>query len=123
MSKLYYMVWTDETWEAYQAAFGDLVMDIDGGERRSVTWPDWAITSRIDTASHWERVWQAISCHRTQLPGYEVLKNLPEEHHRNLWGAQTYYRVFSLVNGGRAVEDDLFEGLREPADTTGRVGG
>lgn len=25
---------------------------------------------------------------------------------------QNYYRVFSLVNGGRQVEEDLFEGLR-----------
>jgi hypothetical protein len=24
----------------------------------------------------------------------------------------TFYRAFSLVNGGRAVEKDLFEGIR-----------
>jgi hypothetical protein len=30
---------------------------------------------------------------------------------------QEYYRVLSLVNGGRAVEDDLFEGLRGRADS------
>ena len=29
-----------------------------------------------------------------------------------LWGAQSFYRVFSLVNGGRQREADLFEGLR-----------
>lgn len=116
VSKLYYMVWRQEDREAYEAAFGHLVMHIDGEERRPVTWPDWAITTWVDTASHWERVWQAISCHRSQLPGYEVLKNLPEEHHRNLWGRQTYYRVFSLVNGGPARETDLLDGLREPAD-------
>jgi hypothetical protein len=40
------------------------------------------------------------------------LRALPDEHHRNLWGAQTFYRAFSLVNGGREVERDLFEGLR-----------
>ena len=37
---------------------------------------------------------------------------MPEEHHKNLWGSQTFYRVLSLVNGGRALEDDLFAGLR-----------
>jgi LmbE family N-acetylglucosaminyl deacetylase len=112
VSKLYYMVWRAEDRDAYQAAFGDLVMQIDGTERRAVVWPDWAITTRIDTSRHWERVWQAISCHRSQLPGYEGLRKLPEEHHRNLWGGRTYYRVFSLVDAP-AREDDLFAGLRE----------
>ncbi len=111
VSKLYYMVWRQEDREAYEAAFGDLVMNIDGVERRSVTWPDWAITTWIDTEAHWERVWEAISCHKTQLPGYQALIKLPEEHHRNLWGSMTYYRVFSLVNAP-AREDDLFAGLR-----------
>jgi hypothetical protein len=31
---------------------------------------------------------------------------------RSLWGTQQFYRVFSSVNGGRAQESDLFEGLR-----------
>ena len=34
------------------------------------------------------------------------------EHHRALWGVQEFYRAFSLVNGGRTRESDLFEGLR-----------
>ena len=29
-----------------------------------------------------------------------------------LWDNQNYYRAFSLINGGRQVEDDLFAGLR-----------
>ena len=29
-----------------------------------------------------------------------------------LWGYQRYYRAYSLVNGGRARETDLFAGLR-----------
>jgi hypothetical protein len=37
---------------------------------------------------------------------------LPAEHHQSLWGSQEYYRTFSLVNGGRTRETDLFEGLR-----------
>jgi len=37
---------------------------------------------------------------------------LSVEQHKALWGEQTFYRAFSLVNGGRAVEYDLFEGLR-----------
>ena len=99
--------------EAYEAAFGELVMQIDGVERRSVAWPEWAITTRIDTSAHWRRVWQAVCCHRSQLPTYSALQRLPEEQHRQLWGAPTFYRVMSLVNGGRGLERDLFAGLRE----------
>jgi LmbE family N-acetylglucosaminyl deacetylase len=112
VSKLYYRILTAEDLAAYQVAFGDLVMHIDGLERRATGWPAWAITTRIDTAEYWPQVWEAVTCHRSQLPGYQALKNLPPEHHRNLWGQQTFYRAFSLVNGGRAVESDLFAGLR-----------
>ena len=55
---------------------------------------------------------RAISCHQTQVPAYHVLENLSREQRERLWGTQCYYRAFSLVNGGRKVETDLFEGLR-----------
>lgn len=113
VSKLYYRVFTEEEGAAYQAAFGDLVMTIDGRERRTAPWPDWAITTRIDTLAYWAQVWQAVSCHQTQLPGYEALRRLPAEQQQQIWGRQSYYRALSLVNGGRAAEHDLFAGLRE----------
>ncbi len=111
VAKLYYRIFNEAEGAAYQAAFGDLVMPVDGVERRLTAWPAWAITTRINTAAFWPQVWGAVACHRSQLPGYEVLKELPEEHQRHLWGTQTYYRAFSLVNGGREVETDLFAGL------------
>jgi hypothetical protein len=43
---------------------------------------------------------------------YGPLAHLSVEHHQGLWGTQEFYRVMSLVNGGRARETDLFEGLR-----------
>jgi LmbE family N-acetylglucosaminyl deacetylase len=113
VSKLYYMAWTEEDIAGYQAAFGDLVMQINGHERRSVAWQDWAITTKIDTSEHWRQVWDAISCHRTQLPGYQKLLDLPEEDHKKMWGGQVYYRAFSVVSGGAKVEDSLFDGLGE----------
>lgn len=112
VSKLYYMVGTKEEFDIYEEAMGELVMHIDGVERRGIGWPDWAVTTRIDTTHHWRNVWEAIACHKTQLPGYEVLKTLPESRQRELWSLQAFYRVFSLVNGGRQRETDLFEGLR-----------
>jgi LmbE family N-acetylglucosaminyl deacetylase len=112
VSKLYYRATLKEQIQAYEAAFGELVMNIDGVERRSQTWAPWSITTVFDTSQHWERVWEAVTRHRSQLPGYQKLKDLPPELHKALWGRQEYYRVFSLVNGGRALESDLFEGLR-----------
>jgi LmbE family N-acetylglucosaminyl deacetylase len=88
-------------------------MTTDGGERRGPPWPDWAITTRVDATAYWLQVWRAVRCHKTQLPSYERLAALDEEHHKRLWGRQEFYRVFSLVNGGRAAEQDLFDGLRE----------
>jgi LmbE family N-acetylglucosaminyl deacetylase len=112
VSKLYYLAETEEDLAAYQAAFGEPVMLLDGQERRPVGWPPWAVTTRIETAPYREQIWQAIDCHRSQLSGYEALKGLKDENRHTLWASQTFYRVFSLVNGGRKVEDDLFEGLR-----------
>jgi len=43
---------------------------------------------------------------------YHQLEHLPEEHHKTMWGSQKFYRAFSVVNGGRKQETDLFEGLR-----------
>jgi LmbE family N-acetylglucosaminyl deacetylase len=112
VAKLYYMASTHDAHTVYQSIFGDLVMHVDGAERRAVGWPEWAITTRINTEAHWRRAWQAITCHKSQLPDYAALENLPEEQHKVLWGCQTYYRAYSTVNGGRQIEDDLFAGLR-----------
>lgn len=110
--KLYYMVSTKADSIAYQAALGELVMEIDGIKREATGWPEWAITTIIDTKAYWSQVWQAVSCHRSQLPYYEALSNLPEEKQAKLWGVQKFYRAFSLVNGGRQMERDLFEGIK-----------
>lgn len=115
VAKLYHKIWTAEEQAVFEAAFGDIVMHVDGAERRPLAWPEWAITTRIDTAERWRICWRAISCHRSQLPAYDDLLALPEEQHRALWGNQGFYRAFGLVNGGRAPEHDLFQGLRAAA--------
>jgi LmbE family N-acetylglucosaminyl deacetylase len=112
VSKLYYIAWTRDKWAAYQAAFRDLKTKVDGVERRVTPWPDWAVTSVIDTHAYWAPVWRAVCCHKSQLAIYSRLEYLSEEQHRAIWGTQEYYRVLSLVNGGRKLETDLFEGLR-----------
>ena len=112
VDKLYYFAETREKIQTYDAIFGDIFMKVDGVSRYSDGWQDWAITTRLDTAAYWPQVWEAISCHRSQLPGYEALSKLPEKQHLILWGTQEFYRVFSLVNAGRQVERDIFAGLR-----------
>ncbi len=112
VSKLYFIAWSANKWSAYQAALRRLVFKVDGEERQAVPWPDWAITTVIDTSRVWPAVWRAVSCHKTQMSIYRQLEGLSEEHQRSLWGTQEFYRVFSTVNGGRVRETDLFEGLR-----------
>lgn len=112
VSKLYYMAWSAPKWAAYQAAFKRLVSRVDGQERQAAPWPDWAITTVIDTADYWPTVWRAVQCHESQMSIYGPLGHLGEEHQRGLWGTQEFYRAMSLVSGGRARESDIFEGLR-----------
>ena len=112
VSKLYYMADSQELINLVQAIGENITITIDGEDRGLVAWEEWAITTRIDTTAHWQTVWQAVVCHRSQLPNYPWLEQLPEQVHQRLWGCQTFYRAFSLVNGGRQVEHDLFEGLR-----------
>jgi LmbE family N-acetylglucosaminyl deacetylase len=111
VSKLYYIAWPESTWAAYEAAIQILAVSVDGVERHVTRWPDWAITTAVDTRRFWSTVWQAVSCHESQLATYQRLKDVSPEHHEALWGRQSFYRAFSLVNGGRARETDLFEGL------------
>jgi LmbE family N-acetylglucosaminyl deacetylase len=112
VAKLYYIAWSPKKWAAYEAALRKLIFKVDGEERQAVPWPDWAITTVIDTSRVSPTVWQAVRCHKTQMTIYQKLEELPEEHQRSLFGTQEFYRAFSLVNGGRAQESDLFEGLR-----------
>lgn len=80
--------------------FGELLMQIDGQERRAHPWTNWTITTRLDTSQYWQQVWRAVQCHQTQIPARQTLQHLSEADHRRLWGAQEYYRAYSLVNGG-----------------------
>ena len=113
VSKLYYLAATEEIFTIHQQLFGELTLEIDGCLRRPVAWEPWALTTRVNTSDYWEQVWRAIACHRSQLPTYEVLMNSPDAQRRRLYQMQSFYRAYSLVNGGRGAEHDLFTGLRE----------
>jgi LmbE family N-acetylglucosaminyl deacetylase len=112
VSKLYYMAEPQSFIDAYQAIIGEIAMPVDGVIRHAVAWEEWAITTRIDTLAHWRTAWQAIQCHRSQLASFQAIVSVVGQRHTELLGAQNFYRAYSLVNGGRATERDLFEGLR-----------
>lgn len=111
VSKLYYIAWPASTFQAYETAIRTLSVTVDEVERRATPWPDWAITTAIDTSDMWPTVWRAVSCHDSQVASYERLRDLPPDQHKMLWGQQSFYRALSLVNGGRTRETDLFEGV------------
>lgn len=113
VAKLYHLAWRTKKWEAYQAAFRKLTSTVDGIERQATPWPDWAVTTEIDTSVVWPTVWEAVCRHQSQISIYERLATLTADQQVALWGSQEFYRVFSTVNGGRKLETDLFEGLRE----------
>ena len=110
--KLYYMVDTSEDYELYLSLFGDISMVVDGIERCPMAWESWAVTTRIDTSAFRDVVWQAVSCHQTQIPGVPGFRSALAA--SRLWSTQAFFRAMSLVNSGRAMEDDLFAGIREP---------
>jgi LmbE family N-acetylglucosaminyl deacetylase len=115
VSKLYYLAWDEEAWATYQAAFKKLTATVDGVERQATPWPRWALTTVVDTEAVRPAVWRAVACHASQVGAYAALKNLAPTERDALWRTQSFYRAFSLVNGGRRVESDLFEGLRDIA--------
>src|SRR5690606_14118760 len=62
VAKLYYRAFLPAEREAYEAAFGRLVMPVDSIERSFTAWPEWAITTRIDSSAHGDQIWQAVTC-------------------------------------------------------------
>jgi len=110
--KFYYMVDSQEVVDAANNAFGGISMDVDGITRRHVGWADWQITTRLDNREHMDRVQRAMLCHKSQLPSYGPIAEWSLTELAKVFGNGHFYRAFSLVNGGRNAEKDLFEGLR-----------
>ena len=110
--KFYYMVDSQAVVSGANEAFGGIRMEIDGVTRSHVGWADWQITTWLDNTQHLDKVQKAMLCHKSQLPGYHPIDQWPLSELARIFGTGHFYRAFSLVNGGRKVERDLFEGLR-----------
>lgn len=112
VQKLYYMVDTREIIQVYEDIFGELVMRIDEKERRAPGWPQWNITTVVDTSAYVETVMEAIKCHKSQIKEYGKLLDVSDDIKKTLWGNLSLFRAMSMVNSGRKLETDIFEGLR-----------
>jgi LmbE family N-acetylglucosaminyl deacetylase len=113
VSKLYYMVDGENFINLLSPFMGDMTFAVDDQIRAEFPWKDWMITTRIEMAGYCSAAWKAIKCHQSQLPTLGVLADMPADSAAAVLAMQgTFYRVFSLVNGGRRVETDLFDGLK-----------
>jgi LmbE family N-acetylglucosaminyl deacetylase len=113
VSKLYYMADSENFINLIAPFMGDMTFRVGNQLRGEVAWKEWMITTRIDMTEYCHSAWRAIQCHQSQLPSLGLLAELHEDAGVALLAMQgTFYRAFSLVNGGRKIETDLFEGLR-----------
>jgi len=111
--KYYYMVDSESFVNFITPVMGDISFQVGDQLRSEVAWKEWAVTTRIDVAEYVKTAWDAIKCHQSQLASLGPLAEMHEDAIAAVLSMQgTFYRVFSLVNGGRNVETDLFEGLR-----------
>jgi LmbE family N-acetylglucosaminyl deacetylase len=112
VSKLYYMV-DSENFVNFIAPFmGDLTFPVGDQLRGEVAWKEWMVTTRLEIAEYCHTAWRAIQCHQSQLPTLGKMAELSEDAAVAVLAMQgPFYRAFSLVNGGRSIETDLFEGI------------
>ena len=110
--KLYYMVDAENFVSLIAPFIGDMTFSVDSQVRGEIAWKEWMVTTRIEMADYCRAAWRAIRCHRSQLPSLGMLAELHEDAAVAVLAMQgTFYRAFSFVNGGRMLENDLFEGV------------
>ena len=112
VSKLYYMVDSENFINLIAPFMDDLTFRVDEQLRGEVAWSEWMITTRVEMAEYCSAAWRAIQCHKSQLPSLGALAEMHEDAATAVLAMQgTFYRAFSLVNAGRKIETDLFDGL------------
>ena len=112
VSKLYYLAWNEAAWAAYQSVFKKLVSTVDGVERQATPWPDWALTTVIDTRAWWPVV--SARGRMPRVPGRRVRRaaeTRPVAVRGVLGIAVVLSRVQPRQRRARSVESDLFDGI------------
>jgi LmbE family N-acetylglucosaminyl deacetylase len=112
VSKLYYMVDSESFIDLVASFVDDMTFSVDDQLRGEIAWKEWMVTTRVEMAEYCRSAWRAIKCHQSQLPSLGALVEMHEDAATSVLAMQgTFYRAFSLVNGGRTLETDLFEGI------------
>lgn len=112
--KLYYMVDSEHFINLIAPFVGNITFPVGDQIRGEVSWKEWMITTRIEMIEYCHAAWRAIQCHQSQLPSLGMLAEMHADAGVAVLAMQgTFYRAFSLVNGGRETEKDLFEGVRQ----------
>lgn len=74
--------------------------------------PDDRVTTVIDIRDYFDRKWDAIWSHRSQLAADLPFRTVPKEAVREFFGFEYFQRVFPPSTPGEPLETDLFAGLR-----------
>jgi LmbE family N-acetylglucosaminyl deacetylase len=113
ISKLYFAVDSEDLINLIAPFMDGMTFAVEGQLRGEVAWKNWMITTRIEMSEYCGAAWRAIRCHQSQLGTLGALADMPEDAATAILAMQgAFFRAFSLVNSGRALETDLFEGLR-----------
>jgi len=114
VSKLYYMVDGENYINLIAPFMSEMEFPVvDNQLRGEIPWKEWMITTRIEMAEHCHAALRAIRCHQSQLPSLGALSEIRTDAATAVLAMQgTFFRAFSMVNGDREVESDLFSGIR-----------
>jgi len=111
--KLYYMVDSEDLINLITPFMDGMTFALEDQLRGEVAWKNWMITTKIDMAEYCGTALRAIRCHESQLSTLGALAEMHEDAATAILAMQgTFFRAYSLVNGGRKLETDLFEGIR-----------
>ena len=77
-----------------------------------MAWPDWAVTTAIDTRDVWPTVWQAVLGMNHRLTATGAIEGPATAHHEALWGCAPLLSRAEYRERGRTRESDLVRGIR-----------
>ena len=113
-AKLYWTTWGRERSRKlmkYWAEEGEETEEEEYLWRSRRGFPDEEISATIDVSEFVSLKTEALQAHRTQIPQDWILFRVPEEERNEVYGTETFVRVFSSVESP-LPESDLFSGLR-----------
>jgi len=112
-SKLYWTAWGRERTRTFMKYWDepDEPKDEEYLWRSRRGYPDEEISAVVDVGDYVDLKFQALRAHRTQIPADWPLLKVPEEDRREVFGNESFLRIFSSIESP-LPESDLFAGLR-----------